>query len=199
MTAKKENTTTEEKEKKPNTNSQAHASKAKNKSNQNGGKKKSTTNSKINELEKKISALEKERDELKDMALRKAAEFDNFKRRSENEQIQLIANANADLITEMLPIIDDLQRSIQAAREKEDFQGLFNGVELITKNFIKVLEKRGVEPIKSIGEEFDPEQHDALMQVESDKHPSGVVVDEHLKGYIMNGKVLRHSQVLVSK
>ncbi len=195
MTRKKDTAIFDEKLK---TNDEAPL-KGKTKSNSNGSKKKVASSPKIKELEKKLVELEKERDELKDSVLRKAAEFDNFKRRMENEQIQLYANANADLITEMLPVFDDLQRSIHAAREKEDFGGLLNGVELITKNFLKVFEKRGVAAIKSIGEEFNPEHHEALMQVESDKHSSGVVVDEHLKGYTMNGKVLRHSQVLVSK
>lgn len=195
MTIKKDTRTIDE-----NSNSNDEVtSKEKVKLNPNGSKKKVTISPKIKEFEKKLIELEKERDELKDLNLRKAAEFDNFKRRNENEQIQLIANANADLITEMLPVFDDLQRSIQAAQEKENFSGLLNGVELITKNFLKVLEKRGVEAIKSIGEEFNPEHHEALMQIESDKHSSGVVVEEHLKGYTMNGKVLRHSQVLVSK
>ncbi len=196
MTAKKNTTVLDENSK---LNNDIKATQENAKSNQNSGKKKSATSSKIKELEKKMNEVENERDELKDLALRKAAEFDNYKRRNEGEQIQLIANANADLITEMLPVVDDLQRSIHAAQEKDDFKGLLNGVELITKNFHKILVKRGVESIKSIGEEFNPEHHEALMQIESDKHASGIVVNEHLKGYTMNGKVLRHSQVLVSK
>ena len=72
-------------------------------------------------------------------------------------------------------------------------------MELIYKNFTKVLENQGVEPIEAVGQEFDPEKHEALLQIESQDHPSGTVVEEHARGYVINGRVLRHSQVLVSK
>ncbi len=162
-------------------------------------KNKSKSPSRLRKLQEELEQTRKERDELKDLLLRKAAEFDNFKRRTENEYVQLIANANADLIKDLLPVVDDLERSLAAAREKEDFAGLLSGVELIYKSFSKVLEERGVKPIPAVGEEFDPEKHDALMQLESKEHAPGIVVDEHRKGYELNGRVLRHSQVLVSK
>ncbi|MCG8607645.1 nucleotide exchange factor GrpE, partial [bacterium] len=77
--------------------------------------------------------------------------------------------------------------------------GAWAGVELIYKNFAKVLENQGVKPIDAVGQQFDPEKHAALMQVESEEYPSGTVVEEHTKGYLINDRVLRHSQVLVSK
>ncbi|MFQ5601812.1 MAG: nucleotide exchange factor GrpE [bacterium] len=160
---------------------------------------KTTSAVKLNKLKKKLQESDNEINSLKDQLLRKAAEFENYKKRRETEYIQLLRNANAELITEILPVLDDLERSIKASKETQDFQGLFKGVELIYKNLVKILENRGVKPIEAIGHAFDPERHDALMQVENEEHPSGVVVEEHLKGYVMNDRVLRHSQVLVSK
>ncbi|MFQ5769499.1 MAG: nucleotide exchange factor GrpE [bacterium] len=160
---------------------------------------KSTSITKIKNLQKKLKEVENEKNNLKDQLLRKAAEFENYKKRRENEYLQLINNANAEVITDLLPILDDFERSMKAAQDSEDFNGLYQGIELIYKNLTKVLENRGVKPIEAIGQEFDPEKHDALLQVESNDHPAGTVVEEHLKGYVMNDRVLRHSQVLVSK
>lgn len=162
-------------------------------------KSKNAVKKKLEQLEKQYAALENEKDELQERLLRKAAEFDNYKKRTENEFSQLIINANAELIRDLLPIFDDLERSVAAHQQGVDSENLKQGVELIYKNFLKVLEKYNVKPIEAVGQEFDPEKHDALMQIESEKYPSGTVVDEHLKGYMMNDRVLRHSQVLVSK
>ena len=152
-------------------------------------------------LKKKVEAFEVEKNELNDRFLRKVAEFDNYKKRTETEYSQLIKNASADLITDLLPVLDDLERSLASVEDKDkadNFEHFHEGVELIYKNLSKVLEKRGVKPIESVGQKFDPEKHDALMQMESDQ-PSDTIIDEHLKGYEMHDRVLRHSQVLVSK
>ncbi len=161
---------------------------------------------KINELEKKIEALEQvksnleeENKILKDQLLRKAAEFDNYKRRTEKEFINLLDSANEELILEILPAIDDFERSLQHMEESENNDSHSEGIRLIYKKLISTLEKKGLKPIDAIGQEFDPDQHQALLQVESDKHESGSVVEEHLKGYKLNEKVIRHSQVLVAK
>ncbi len=150
-------------------------------------------------LKKEVAALKKERDDLKDMLLRRTAEFDNFKKRTENEYAAIVKNAGSDVVSELLPALDDLERSLAAAHEKRDFDGLLGGVELICKNFLQLLQKCGVAVIEAVGREFDPEQHEALLQVDSDEYSSGFVVGEHLRGYSMNGRVIRHSQVLVSK
>ena len=161
-------------------------------------KNKSEKSSATSKLETRIAKLEEERDELKDLLLRKAAEFENFKKRTESDFLQRIESANADLIIQLLPVMDDFER-LEAADENEDLSGLKEGISLIFKKFSKSIKDSGVEPIQAVGQEFDPEKHDALMQVESEDHDSGVVVDEHLKGYVMNDRVLRPSQVLVSK
>ncbi|MFQ5675689.1 MAG: nucleotide exchange factor GrpE, partial [bacterium] len=136
---------------------------------------KTSTESKLN---KRIQALETEKNDLKEQLLRKAAEFDNYKKRTESEFSRLVKGANADLITELLPVLDDLERSLTSfenenVKNSEDFH---RGVSLIFKNLSKVLEKRGVKAIEAIGQEFDPEKHDALMQVESKEHPPNTVV-----------------------
>jgi len=161
--------------------------------------KKTSSTTKIKELRQKIEELEKERDRLKDQLLRKAAEFENYKKRRENEFLQLVATSNAELITQLLPVLDDYERSLKAAESSRDFDAFYEGIALIYKNLLSVLEKHGVRPIESVGKPFDPELHEALMQVESNDHGSGVVVEEHRKGYRMHDRVLRHAQVIVSK
>jgi len=101
-------------------------------------RRKGVSSIRLKKLEANLAEVEKERDELKDFLLRKAAEFDNFKKRTENEQIQLIANANADLITELLPVLDDLERSLNAADKNKKFEVLLAGVQLIFKKFTKI-------------------------------------------------------------
>lgn len=158
--------------------------------------------SKYHKLKKQFEEMQQELEDLKAKMLRNAADFENYKKRSEKEFLNVIANANAELIADILPIVDDLERfqkSTTKDKEAQDVDSLLRGIELIHKNLMKAMEKRGVKAIESVGHEFDPEKHDALMQVESDEHEPGLVVEEHLKGYEMNGRVLRHAQVLVSK
>ncbi|RMH65958.1 MAG: nucleotide exchange factor GrpE [Calditrichaeota bacterium] len=171
-----------------------------------GSKSKSRESKQTRELRKKIEQLEQENKKLQDDAgalrdqlLRKAAEFDNYKRRTEREFLDNIQNASQELIVELLPVIDDLERSIAHARANEQDAPMLQGVELIYKNLMTLLEKRGLKPIEAIGHEFDPDKHNALMQVDSDQYDSGVVVDQHVKGYTLNDKVIRHAQVMVAK
>ncbi len=155
---------------------------------------------KIKELEEKIEQLERENQQLKEQNLRRIAEFENMKRRKEKEFLQVLQNANEELILELLPVIDDFERFLAHANdENQNVESLKQGVELIYKKMMQILEKQGLKPIESIGQEFDAEKHQALMQVESDGHESGTIVDEHLKGYTLNDKVIRHAQVLVAK
>ncbi len=154
---------------------------------------------KIKELQDKTEALELEKNALKDQYLRKIAEFDNYKKRTEKEFLAHLEFANEGLITELLPVIDDFERSLDHADKDENKDSLKAGIELIYKKFMAVLTKKGLKPIEAVGQEFDPEKHQALLQVDSDEYDSGYVVDEHLKGYAINNKVIRHSQVLVSK
>ncbi len=159
------------------------------------------TQKKLAELEAKIGKLEEENAQLKEQNLRKIAEFENYKRRTEKEFLAHLEFANEELIKEMLPVLDDFERFLEHAGEENAQNGttLKEGVELIYKKMMGVLQKKGLKAMESVGAEFDAEKHEALMQVESDKHESGYIVDEHLKGYLLNDKVIRHSQVLVAK
>ena len=153
----------------------------------------------VQELQQSLAISLDEQNKLKDQLLRKMAEFDNYKRRTEKEFIDNIQNASQELIEELLPVIDDFERSIQHAESEKMKSPLLEGVQLIYKNLMKILSKRGLVAIEAVGKEFNPDEHDALVQVDSDKYESGYVVDEHLKGYKLNEKVIRHTQVLVSK
>ncbi len=167
-------------------------------------KKKRTTSQaksqkKIHELEEKIKELEETNQQLRDQNLRKIAEFENYKRRTEKEFLAHLENANEGLITELLPVIDDFERFLKHAEEDQASASLREGVELIYKKMINILEKKGLKKMEAVGEEFDAEKHQALMQIDSDTHESGFIVDEHLPGYTLNDKVIRHSQVIVAK
>lgn len=161
--------------------------------------KKSKEQKKIEDLKGKIGELEAQVKQLNDQYLRKMAEFENYKRRTEKEFLAHLEFANEGLITELLPALDDFERSLEHADKAEDNKSLKEGVELIYKKLVTTLEKKGLKVMESVGEEFDADKHQALMQVDSDKHKSGYVVDEHLKGYLINDKVIRHAQVLVAK
>lgn len=154
---------------------------------------------KFSKLEEELSKSNAEKDSLKDQLLRKMAEFDNYKRRTEKEFIDNIQSASKELIEELLPVIDDLERSINHAESEKNKSPLLQGVKLVYKNLMKAITQRGLVEIDARGKEFNPDEHDALMQVDSDKYESGYVVDVHLKGYKMNDKVIRHAQVMVSK
>ncbi|MDQ7054545.1 MAG: nucleotide exchange factor GrpE [candidate division KSB1 bacterium] len=149
--------------------------------------------------DKEIQKLRKEVDELKDKYLRQIAEFENFRKRKEREVEEFWRKANADLIRKLLPILDDIERSLESARRDQNFEALVEGIEMIYKTFLKVLEAEGVTQISAVGQEFNPEYHEALMQVEKEDVPPNTVVEEHQKGYLLGDKILRPAKVIVSK
>jgi molecular chaperone GrpE len=108
-------------------------------------------------------------------------------------------NANERLISELLPVLDDMERIIDHSKSSKETTSLLKGAELIEKKMINILEKQGLEKMESLNQEFDPDKHDALMQVDKEGVDSGTIVEEHLKGYKLNDKVIRHAQVIVSK
>ncbi len=154
------------------------------------------------ELEEKTRLLEekeKELEELRDLYVRKLAEFDNYRKRTQREFVELVKNANADLILQLLPVVDDLERSLKAAEEGTTLEAFVEGVRMIYQKFVDVLSKQGLQRIESVGQPFDPHKHEALMQVEKEGVEPGTVVDEHQPGYVLNERVLRHAKVIVSK
>jgi molecular chaperone GrpE len=160
---------------------------------------KKTVKKRNTKQQNEIKKLKEENAQLKDQLLRKAAEFDNYRKRTEREFLDRIQNSNERLITDLLPVLDDFQRSLDHTNEGSTSENLIEGFELIYKKMTTLLEKEGLKAIEAVGHEFDPEQHDALMQMESDSHDSGTIIEEHQKGYRLNDKVIRHSQVLVAK
>lgn len=153
---------------------------------------------KVTDLQNLVSKHTEENEKVKDQLLRTMAEFDNYKRRTDKEFIDNIQSAAREVIEDILPVIDDFQRSLQHA-DPQKGDALLEGINLVYKNLMKVLTKRGLTEIEAVGREFNPDEHDALMQVDSKEHDSGTVVEEHSKGYKLNDKVIRHSQVLVAK
>jgi len=162
-------------------------------------KKKKTSSKKPNKYLNEIKSLKEEKDQLHDQLLRKVAEFDNYRKRTEREFFERVQNANEKLITELLPVLDDMERALDHVEKSQDINSLLEGTELIQKKMTDTLKKQGLETLSAAGEEFDPEKHDALMQVEKEDGKSGTIIEEHLKGYTLNGKVIRHTQVIVAK
>ena len=149
-------------------------------------------------LQSKIDELQKLVDSTKDQLLRKAAEFENYKRRTENDYANLIRNANEGLIISLIPILNDFVRSLKAGAEIKDYDAFYKGIELVHSKFSKVLEMQGLTPFDSVGKPFDVEYHDALLQIPKDGVPPHTVVEEVERGYKLNDKVLRHAKVVVS-
>ncbi len=149
-------------------------------------------------LENNIEELEKERDSWKDKFLRKAAEFENYKKRVENDQIALITYAAESFIKKILPVVDDFERSLQHINDAQDLDDIKKGIELIYNKLLKFLEEQGVTKIESIGKPFDVHFHEAVMQKEDANLPPHTVLDELEKGYMLKDKVIRFAKVVVS-
>jgi len=157
--------------------------------------------SEVEELNAKIVELEKNLALYKDQLLRKAADFENFKKRVEHESINLVRFANEDLLEKLLPVLDDFERSLKAMQSNNkaiDNGSIVKGIELIYNKLQKILEQYGVKPMDVVGQPFDPHLHDALQQITTNEYPPHTVVQEIEKGYLLHDKVLRHAKVIVS-
>jgi molecular chaperone GrpE len=151
------------------------------------------------ESEEKNKSLQEEVNKYKELLLRKAAEFENYKRRTENDQLNLLKYAAESLIIKLLPTIDDLERSLSHMTEETDVQKIKEGIQLIYNKFMKVLDEQGVKKMESIGKPFDVEFHEALMQRADDSVPPHTVIDELEIGYMYKDRVIRHAKVIVSE
>ncbi len=149
-------------------------------------------------LAEKVADLEKQSAAYKDQLLRKAAEFDNYKRRTEADTLNFAKFASENIITQLLPILDDLSRSLKSGQEKLESDPFYKGVELIYTKFVKILEAQGLKTMETVGKEFNVEYHDALMQVPKSDIPPHTIVEEIEKGYLLFDKVIRHAKVIVS-
>ena len=143
--------------------------------------------------------LQRERDEFKDLLLRKTAEFDNYRRRTERERQSQAEAAAADLLGELLPLVDDLERALSADPGSEGVTAYRRGVELIQRQLMDVLRKRGVRPIEALGADFDPHQHQAVAHEAAPGHREGEIIEEYRRGYTLGERLLRPSMVKVAK
>ena len=157
-----------------------------------------TGQQRLDELQKSLEEIQKAADAYKDQFLRKAAEFENFKRRTEIDFSNTMKNANEGLMIALLPTVNDFMRSLKAGLEQKDYDAFYKGVELIYNKLLKTLEARGLQPFDSTGKPFDVQYHDALLQVPSTEFPPHTVMEEVERGYKLNDKVLRHAKVIVS-
>ena len=143
-------------------------------------------------LKDKVTALE-------DRVLRQMAEFENFRKRTTNEKEQMFSMGEKNVIEKILPVVDNFERGLATIPEEEKGTPVASGMEMIYKQLTKVLEDLGVKPIEAVGKEFDPNFHNAVMQVESEEYESGVVAQEFIRGYMYRDQVIRHSMVGVAQ
>ncbi|HLG35278.1 MAG TPA: nucleotide exchange factor GrpE [Bacteroidia bacterium] len=145
-----------------------------------------------------VAGLEEDLAMTKDKLLRLYSEFDNYKKRTLREKIEFSRMASADTILSMLPMLDDFERAIKSMMETKQDAGMIEGVNLIYTKMKSTLEQKGLKEMKSTGEDFNADLHDALSNVEvEDKKMKGKVVEEIQKGYYLNGVVIRHAKVIV--
>ena len=149
-------------------------------------------------LREALEAKSREADAARDRYMRTVAEFDNARKRAVREREELIRGANEGLIRELLPVLDNLERALQAARGDAGAAAVTAGVELIQRELLRVLEKFGVTAFTSVGTPFDPERHEAVARVPAAGRPEMTVVGETARGYLLNGRVLRPAMVTVA-
>lgn len=146
--------------------------------------------------------LQNELNAMKDKLMRHAAEFDNYKKRTQKERSELYATAVCETIEKILPVRDNLERAVGAAKSaentEENAQTLLSGVEMILKQLDEVLSAIGIEEIKTVGENFDPQKHNAVMHEENEEFGENTVSEEFMKGYMYKDKIVRHSMVKVA-
>jgi molecular chaperone GrpE len=152
----------------------------------------------MEKLQNEINQLKEEVNKWKDKFLRKMAEFDNYKKRVEQDQIQLIKYANEKLIKDLLPIVDDFERTLSFSKEELKNNSVLQGVEMVYNKLMKLLSDYGLKKIEALNQPFDFNYHEALLQVPKDGIEPLTVIEEVEKGYLLNDKVIRHSKVIVS-
>ena len=160
--------------------------------------KEATVEKEENKKEKK-NPLQEKIDELNDKVLRQMAEFENFRKRTDKEKSQQFELGQGNVLEKLLPVVDNFERGLAAVPEAEKDGAFADGMNKIYKQLIKQLEDLGVTPIEAVGKEFDPNLHNAVMQVESQEYESGIVAQELQKGYMFHDTVLRHSMVAVAQ
>lgn len=147
--------------------------------------------------DKKNEAMQAKIDELEDRVKRQMAEFENFRKRTDKEKAMMFETGAKSVIEKIVPVVDNFERGLATIPEDDENSAFANGMKMIYKQMMDELDKLGVKPIEAVGQEFDPNFHNAVMQVESEEYESGVVAQELLKGYMYHESVVRHSMVAV--
>ena len=145
----------------------------------------------------KCEAMQAKIDELEDRVKRQMAEFENFRKRTEKEKTMMFETGAKSVVEKILPVVDNFERGLATIPEEDADSAFANGMKMIYKQMMDELDKLGVKPIEAVGQEFDPNFHNAVMQVESEEYESGIVAQELLKGYMYHETVVRHSMVAV--
>ena len=153
----------------------------------------------ISRMQQELEEARSENSAAADMMLRLAAEMDNYKKRVAKERESLIKFGSQGIVQELLPILDNFERAIESADKLSDFDSFLEGVGMIFKQMYDALERKGVRRIDAVGETFDPNIHEAVLQVASQEYPENIVVEELQKGYMLHDRVIRPSMVAVSK
>jgi molecular chaperone GrpE len=151
------------------------------------------------DLTAKLQEKEKEAKDNYDRFVRLSAEMENFKKRVEKEKVESYKFANENLLKDLLPVLDNLERAIEHGQEGENSKALLEGVDMVLKGFLSTLEKYGLTRVDALGEEFNPNHHEAVMVQEDNSRPPGVVISQLQKGYRLHDRLVRPAMVVVSK
>lgn len=154
--------------------------------------------SEMEKLQNEVNALREEVNQWKDKFLRKMAEFENYKKRVAEDQLQLVKYSNEKLIKDLLPIIDDFERALNFSKEELKNNSVLQGVEMIYNKLMKILSDYGLKKIEAMNQPFDFNYHEALLQVPKDGVEPLTIIEEVEKGYLLNDRVIRHSKVIVA-
>lgn len=149
--------------------------------------------------EEKIAELEKQVEDLKNQALYKAAENDNWRKRMMQQKDEAVAYANASLLGDLLDSLDNFDRTLDAAKDAKDAKSIADGIKMVNKNLVTMLEsKYGLKSFGKEGDEFNPDEHEAIGRVEDESAKNETLKQVYLKGYKLNDKIIRHAKVMVS-
>ncbi|WP_042458709.1 nucleotide exchange factor GrpE [Neobacillus dielmonensis] len=153
----------------------------------------------VQELQEQIQALQQKVDEADNRYLRLQADFDNFRRRTRLDQEASEKYRAQKLVTDLLPVMDNFERALQIEVDNDQAKSLLQGMEMVYRSLTDALKKEGVEPIEAIGKEFNPHQHQAVMQGEDPNYGSNTVIEEFQKGYLLKDRVIRPAMVKVNQ
>jgi len=149
--------------------------------------------------EAELARMKAEYEARYDQMLRTIAEFENTKKRAEREKEEFLKYALEGIVKDLIPMVDNIERAIESTKQSKDFDALAEGIQMIHKQFLNLLERRGVTPIEAVGQPFDPTQHEAIMLMESEEFPENRVIQEFQRGYLLHDRVVRPAMVSVSK